>query len=40
MVQKSGYFSRSAPANERDLALIKHDDRLSRSTARCAVSPA
>jgi pyrophosphate--fructose-6-phosphate 1-phosphotransferase len=23
MVQKSGYFSRSAPANERDLALIK-----------------
>ena len=23
MVQKSGYFSRSAPANERDLELIK-----------------
>jgi len=23
MVQKSGYFSRSAPANDRDLALIK-----------------
>lgn len=33
MVQKSGYFSRSAPANERDLALIRSMTELAVDSA-------
>jgi len=38
MVQKSGYFSRSAPANDEDLALIKRCTELAVDAALAGTS--
>ncbi len=38
MVQKSGYFSRSAPANEEDLALIRDMVAAAVEAARAGIS--